>query len=159
MGHQHLFQPQFQLDVPIVIAILAMLVVITEPHHVMTTHSAGVSLVIVILITQYVIVKTQYVMTPHSAEVALGLDPGAPIVIASLAILVVMRGFHHVIVLFIYFSAEMGHQHLFQPQFQLQWEWVTTDQAGWATTVQVALGLDPDVPKVIATLATLVVIL
>jgi len=61
--HLPLFQPQFQLGVPIMIANLAMLVVITEPHHVMTT---------------------------HSAEVALGLDLGVPLVIASLVTLVVI---------------------------------------------------------------------
>merc|ERR1739838_1025292 len=94
--HQHLFQPQFQLGVPIVIATLAMLVVITEPHLVMTTHSAevalgldpGVSSMIVILVTLGVIAKTQYVMTPHSAEVALGLDPG----VSSMIVILVTLG-------------------------------------------------------------------
>merc|ERR1712128_209181 len=72
--------------------------------------------------------EPHHVMTTQSAEVALGLDPGVPIMIASLAMLVVMRGFHHVI------KTHSAHQ--FQPQFQLQWEWVTTDQTGWVTTVQ-----------------------
>merc|ERR1712128_303646 len=89
------------------------------------------------------------VMTTHSAEVALGLDLGVPNLIASLVTLVVIIRFHHVI------KTHSAHQ--FQPQFQLQWEWVTTDQAGWATTVQVALGLDLGVPIMIASLAMLVV--
>merc|ERR1711892_1061232 len=65
-----------------------MLVVITEPHHVTTTHSPGVSFLIVILITQYVIVKTQYVKTTHCANMTLDLDldldPGVSLVIVIL---------------------------------------------------------------------------
>merc|ERR1712106_1047550 len=74
-------------------------------------------------------------MGATTVQVALGLGPGVPIVIATLATLVVRRGFHRVIKTQ---SAAMDQQHLFQPQFQLQWEWVTMNQVGWGTTVQAA---------------------